>query len=556
MLGTNVGSVHKQRQGTGYATILQSDNLALKDFLLQDDRDKAAKAAAGAAKAKAAQDAMKGLTDFNPERWLKHDKAIQSRMDEWVSKGAQIIAAGGNPNNGMDAASIEWRRNKAEIEAASKASMQMKDMYTATRGKIDGSENDKYDPESLMQMQQYFDLPIDRVVKEGILPPPLLQAKPSLNLQKTWTSLSKDLYDAKKDKPITDTEKWDFVRASMANDPGVSEAAVSYLHNLPKAERDRYAEMEKKTGRSQIELVNYDFMTRYEPGKEPFDLNTYIQKGVDSIDVPYAEYATPDKFGKYVKKDELKKSATEKAQLMLSDPQAMIEYQKILPMGTEVVTKQLPTYPGAPSPEFRAKINETEGTYRARAVADLAKRMMDMKAKDTRSGITDKGEGEKKQQVSAEEWLRDVKSGDKQKQTRATSFLFESKGVMGNMNVDKAEVLETKDMPWHPAANDPSMIGKKWLRIDLKGAPTLKDVKDELTVNGFKVEDINYESQGTNSVITIPVDDQNENALLRMHDKAYKTGERAYDPTPQTWSADNILKGAAAPAPNKVKSQF
>lgn len=534
MLGSNMGSVHKQRQGTGYATVLQSDNLALKDFLLQDDREQAAKAAAGAAKAKAAQDAMKGLTEFNPERWLKHDKEIQGMMDEWVSKGAQIIAAGGNPNNGMDPASIEWRRNKAKIENYSKASMQMQEMHKAVTGKINGSEADKYDPEYLSMQKDYFDMDIKKVADEGILPPPLLQAKPSLNLQKTWTSLSKDLYDAKKDKPITDTEKWDFVRASMANDPGVSEAAASYLHNLPKAERDRYAEMEKKTGRSQIELVNYDFMTRYEPGKEPFDLNTYIQKGVDSIDVPYAEYTTPDKFGKYVKKDEFKKSATEKAQLMLTDPQATIEYQKMLPMN-----------PG-----------ETEGVYRARAVADLSKRMMDMKAKDTRSGITDKGEGEKKQQVSAEEWLRDVKSGDKQKQTRATSFLFESKGVMGNMNVDKAEVLETKDMPWHPAANDPGMIGKKWLRIDLKGAPTLKDVKDELIVNGFKVEDINYESQGTNSVITIPVDDQNENALLRMHDKAYKTGERAYDPTPQTWSADNILKGAAAPAPNKVKSQF
>jgi hypothetical protein len=534
MLGSNIGSVHKQRQGTGYATILQSDNLALKDFLLQDDREQAAKAAAGAAKAKAAQDAMKGLTDFNPERWLKHDKAIQSRMDEWVSKGAQIISAGGNPNNGMDPASIEWRRNKAEIEAASKASMQMKDMYTATRGKIDGSENDKYDPESLMQMQQYFDLPIDRVVKEGILPPPLLQAKPSLNLQKTWTSLSKDLYDAKKDKPITDTEKWDFVRASMANDPGVSEAAASYLHNLPKAERDRYAEMEKKTGRSQIELVNYDFMTRYEPGKEPFDLNTYIQKGVDAIDVPYAEYTTPDKFGKYVKKDEFKKSATEKAQLMLTDPQATVEYQKILPMN-----------PG-----------ETEGVYRARAVADLSKRMMDMKAKDTRSGITDKGEGAKKQQVSAEEWLRDIKSGDKDKQARSANFLFESKGVLGNMNITQAEVLDDFATQTLNAADDAPMAGTKYLRLTLEGAPSLQKIEEQVVEAGYSKKDIKFETMGTNSTLILPVNDNTENALLRLHDKAYKTGERAYDPTPQTWSADTILKGAAAPAPNKVKSQF
>lgn len=553
MLGTNVGSVHKQRQGTGYATILQSDNLALKDFLLQDDREQAAKAAALSAKQKAHADAMKSLTDFNPERWLKHDKEIQTRMDDWVSQGAKIIANGGNPSNGMDPGSVEWRRKRAEIEALSKASMQMKDMFTATRGKIDGSEADKYDPDAIVQMKDYFDMPIGDIVKSGVLPPPLLQAKPSLNLQKTWTSLSKDLYDAKKDKPITDAEKWDFVRASMANDPEINEAAVSYLYNLPADERQRYADLEKKTGRSQIELVNYDFMTRYEPGKEPFDLNKFIQQGVDSIDVPYGEYKTPDKFGKYVKKDDFKKIATQKAQVMLADPAFLNEYQKILKMGTEVVDRQLPILPGVPAPTFRAKINETEGTYRARAVVDLANRMMDMKAKSTASGITDKGEGEKKQAVSADQWLRDIKSGDKDRQARSANFLFEAKGILGNMNISQAEVLDEFATSTVRAASDAPMAGTKYLRLTLEGPQNRQKIEEQVMEAGYSKKDIQFETMGAQTSLLLPINDNTENALLRLHDKAYKTGDRGYDPTPLQWSADNILKNQGAPT---VKSKF
>lgn len=524
MLGTNIGSVHKQRQGTGYATVLQSENFALKDYLLQDDREQAAKAAAAAAKQKAHADAMKALTDFNPERWLKHDKEIQTRMDDWVSQGAQIIANGGNPSNGMDPGSVEWRRKKAEIEALSKASMQMKDMFTATRGKIDGSEADKYDPDAIVQMKDYFDMPIGNIVKGGILPPPLLQAKPSLNLQKTWTGLSKDLYDAKKDKPITDAEKWDFVRASMANNPEINEAAISYLHNLPAAERQRYADLEKKTGKSQIELINYDFMTRYEPGKEAFDLNKFIQQGVDAIDVPYGEYRTPDKFGKYVKKDDFKKSATQKAQLMLTDPQGLNEYQKILPIN-----------PG-----------ETEGAYRARAVPDLAKRMMDMKAKNTESGVTDKGQGEKEMMVSAEKWLKHIKSADKTLNARAGNYLFETKGVLGNMNITNAEVTDQYSDEMLP-------LGKN-LVLTLEGAPSLQKVEEQVMEAGYSKKDIRFETIGTETKLILPVKDETDNALLRLHDKAFKTGNRGYDAAPDNWSADAILKqGAPATAP---KSKF
>lgn len=523
MLGSNAGTVHHQRQGTGKATILQSDNLAVKEFLRQDDIAKAQKAANDAARAKAKQDAMKSLTDFNPERWLKHDVAIQGMMDEWVSAGSQIIAAGGNPSNGMDQSSIEWRRKRATIEAASKASMQMKDMFTATRGKIDGSEEDKYDPESIIQMQQYFDLPIDRVIKEGILPPPLLQAKPGLNLQKTWAGLSKDLYDRNKDKPLDEAGKWDFVRASMAADPEVTDAAQSYLHNLPQSEQAKYADRAKKTGRSTTELVNYDFMTRYEPGREPFDLNSFIQKGVESIDVPYVGWETPSRFGKSVDEKQLNTIALERARVMLTSAEALYEYPKLLPMNE----------------------GETEGVYRARAVKDLAERMRKTKATSTQSGITEAGQGEKDITESSMRWLRDIKSTDGSLNNEAAGYLFDTPGVGGDMNVEFAQVQE-------PDANNPA---SRYLVLTLKGNPTLKEVKEKiLQKNGIPTENVQYQTVGTKGHIVIPITNDTENALLRMHDKAFRSARRPYGGPMTRWSADQIINNpGASPVPNKIR---
>lgn len=532
MLGSSAGTVHKQRQGTGKATILQSDNLALKDFLMQDAADKKAKGEVAAAKQKAVGDAMKAITDFNPERWLRHEQEIKDRMNQWVSTGSQLLQQGVNPNSSLDERSTAWRKQKAEIEAMAKASMQMKDMFTATRAKIDGSEPDKYDSDTLINMKSYFETPLEKIVTEGILPPPMLQRKPGLNLQKTWAGLTNDLYDRNGKKPLDESGKWDFVRASMANDPEMNESTMSYFSNLPAVEQQRYQDRAKTTGRSVNELVNYDFMERYSPAKEPFNLDAWIQKGVDAIDVPYAEYSDPNKFSKFVDSKEFKRIADQKAQTLLVDPDGLYEYQKLFPM----------------------KSGESEGDYRARAVADLSKRMRDMKATSTKSGLTDKGGEGKDIAVSAEKWLSHVKSGDPSLTSRAANYLFESKGVLGNMNVANSEVLETRQMPWHPAANDPSKIGMKWLRLSLEGAPSLKQVKERLMENGIMSDEVTYQSEGTTAEITIPITDDTENALLRMHDKAFKTGSRAYDAEPLQWSAD--LKAQGTPVQQKPKSRF
>ena len=521
MVGSSQGSVHRQRQGTGLATILSGD-LAVKDFLAQDDLEAKTRMSGLAARQKAAQDAADNIAKFNPERWLRHEREIKDGMNAWVDQGAKLMRQGKNPWSSTDDESVAWRKQQATLDAKAKASMQMKEMFEATRSKIDGSEPTKYDPASLQAMRDYFETPLDQIISGAVLPPALLQARPSMDLQKTWAGLAKDLYDRNGDKPLDEAGKWDFVTASIGNDPQLLEAAGSYMANLPAGEQERYKQRSQQTGKSIMELVNRDFLDRYSPGKEPFDLNKYIQQGADSIDVPYSSWRNPETFGKSVDKKELAGIARTKAQTMLTNPDALIGYQSLLPM----------------------KDGETEGEYRARAVPDLAKRLQNMKATSTESGLTDKGGEGRDIQVSGEMWLRHIKSADTSLNERASRFLFDTKGLIGNINVESAKVDPTMIYDDQLKKAAPSLI------IYIQGNPSLKEVEKAITENtDFKKDQIRFETVGTSSVVRIPITDDTENALLRMHDKAFKTGNRKYDPTPLDWSADDILKtGKPAPA--------
>lgn len=517
MVGTNVGSVHKQRQGTGLATVLKGD-MAVEDFIRLDNAGDNARQAAAQARRAAADAAMKDIKDFNPERWLRHDREIKDGLNQWIDEGARLLQSGVNPSASLDPKSVEWRKRKAMLEQTAKSSMQMKDMFEKTRAKLDGSEPDKYDQATILKMKEYFETPLDKITKEGILPPPMIQAKPGLNLQKTWAGLTKDLYDRNGSKPLDEAGKWDFVTASMSNDPEVIEATESYLFNLPQAEQDRYKQRAQQTGKSVMELVNYDFLERYSPGKEPFDLNKYIQTGADSIDVPYAEWRTPFKSGLAPDKKELGKIAATKAQTMLVNPEALYGYQSLLPMND----------------------GESEGDYRARATADLTKRLQDLKATKTASGVTAEGQGEADIAASGEKWLQHLKSGSRDLEERASNFLFDARGVLGNMNVTAAAV--DPELKY----DDQAKKALPTLVMTVEGAPSLKEVKEGLRTNmGLPAETVDgaeYETVGTKTTIRIPISDNTENALLRIHDKAYKTGGRPYDPDPLQWSADELLK--------------
>lgn len=503
MVGTNQGNVHRQRQGTGLATTLGPRSRAVEDFIRLDDAALAARKQAEQARAAKQQDARKKMLDFNPERWFKHEVDIRKMQEDWVNNGANIMNAGTDPFSSTSPEAMQWRKRKDQIEAYAEASTQIKELHKQVQQKINGSEADKYDPETIAQFQEYFEKPIEEIVEKGILPPSLLQRKPSANLQKSWVGLVSDLQSRKgPDAALSDAERWDFIQASMSANPDLNEAAESYIANLPVSAQQEYKDRSQREGRSVIELVHHDFMKRYERGRDPFDLDKFIQGGADSIDIPYSQFTTPDKFGTYVDKKEFGRIAKQRATVMLtSSPEGLYEYQKLLPM----------------------KNGESEGDYRIRAINDLAKRMQELKATKSVSGLTDKGQGARDQVESSERWLKDIKSGDMSIAKEAAGYLFQTKDIFG-LTVDKTEIIDNPvvaEVDGNVVTNPLVQSGRS-LVLTLKGRPDLKEVTKKIFGDEGISEDVQYTPVGANSQLVVPITSETENRLLRLHDKAFK----------------------------------
>lgn len=504
-VGTDIGYTHKQRQGTGLATILPDDHFAARSYI-------AGQAARGEQlrQAAAAQDeARRKMLEFNPDRWFKHEMQIRGKMNEWVDKGSALLAKNINPSTGLDEESRQWRNEKARIEALANQSQQMQKMFEATRGKIDGSEADKYDPEAIGNMYNYFNADLEKVVDGGILPPPLLQRKPGLNLQTEWVGRMKDLGDRTGKGELKEGERWEFIRESVGARPELTESASSYLMNLPQAAQDEYRNRSEQSGKSPLELVHYDFLTRYEKKPEPIDLNKYIQSGADSIDVPYASWQNPDKFGTAVDSKEMKRIADNKATLMLANnPEALYAYRSLLPM----------------------KDNESEGVYRARAIGDLSKRLNQLKATQTKSGITAQGQDKKDIQESGQRWLQDMRSGDSDRHMEAAGYLFQTPGIMGGYNVETALVQDMGDKG-------------RYLVLTLAGDPQLKEVKEKMVDEmGRPTEFSKFMTENTEGNLVVPLNNESENALLKLHDRSFNTTKNAYRGKISTWRADDLIK--------------
>lgn len=505
MVGTSAGSVHKQRQGTGLATVL-GPSISAKDFAYLDNQEQAGLAAAKKAKAETLAAAKQKILEFNPERWLKHELEVRDMQTKWVDQGAKLLNSGTNPYNGTDEASIRWRNERDRIEAYANASTQMKDMFKALRSKIDGSDPDKYDPETIKAINDYFDMPVKDVVEKGILPPELMQKKPTANLQKSWVGLVTDLQTRTGQGEFSDKERFDFITQSTANSEDLNEAAQSYFANLPKAVQDDYKARSQSTGRAITDLVHYDFMKRYEKN-QPFDLNKFIQQGADSVDVPYSEVRTPSGFGKYVDTKELTKIANTKAMVMLTDPTALQEYESLLPR----------------------EENENDGAYRTRAIGDLTKRIKDLKSTSTLVGKTEKGEGDAQLNASGELWLQHIKSEDPEKYKEAAGYLFQTPGVLG-LNVSESIVLD------NPLTTEPRV-----LLLKLKGKPSLEKVKEAISESMGAGTNFTYSSVNPWGEVRVPITNQTENALLKMHDKAFKEAKIPYKGSRQEWNVDGII---------------
>lgn len=494
-VGGQSGYVHNQRQGTGLATVLPTGTNS-EEFALYARGAAAAKDAAQKARKAEADAARDALTKFNPDRWFKHEAIIQPMMNDWVDKGAQMMAKGQNPWRDVTPEAQAWRKQQLEIEGIANTSKQMKEIADKVRADVNGSDPNAYDLASIQQQADYFDMDPRDVAKNGILPPPLIKARPMMDLQDFYSKTMAEVNGRRGDVALNDADRWAIVDESMMNPTNqqtLMPSLQSALAIMPPKERADLKARAQALGKSEIEVLGYDQVKLHEKAREPFNLQKWVDAGVADLKVPYNEYQGTKAASKKVDEKEFEKIALEKAAVMFTDPQALNDYEKLLP--------------------WPAGMNETD--YKAIAIPDLAKRMRGMVATQNEYKILPSAAGDEDKKNSGLDWLKDVKSSDPAKFNEAAGFLLTANAIVPGMTVTKAEVR----------ANP---TGTPDLVIWTQGKENLMKVKEEFMNNGVPEDRINIEQRGTEDVISIFITPDTENALLRMHDRAYDEMKTPY----------------------------
>jgi hypothetical protein len=537
-VGGQAGYVHNQRQGTGLATVLPTGTNS-EEFGIYTRKAMADKEAALKAKKAEADAAREALTKFNPDRWFKHETIIQPMMNDWIDKGAQMMAKGQNPWRDVTPEAQAWRKQQLEIEGIANTSKQMKEMADKVRADVNGSDPGAYDLASLQAQAKYSDMDPRDVAKNGILPPPLIKARPMMDLQDFYGKTMAEVNQRRGDVPLNDADRWAIVDESMRNPTNkqtLMPSLQSALLIMPPKDRDALKARADALGKSEIEVLGYDQVKLHEKARKPFDLQEWIDSGVKEISVPYNDITGTKTSTKYVDNKEFDKIALEKAKIMFTDPRALQGYEDLLPRPVglnQSDVKRITDYGmflpdaqlGPNVTDYRAlkdyekllprpeSMNDTD--YKALAISDLAKRMRNMKATEYKRSILPSAAGDEDKKTSGMQWLENIKSDKPELFNEATGYLLTAGAIVPGMKVDNAEVRATPD-------------GIRDLVIWTKGKENLMKVKEEFMNEGVPDDRINIEQKGTSDILTIRITPDTENALLRMHDRAYDEMKTAY----------------------------
>lgn len=529
-VGSQAGMVHDPlHQGVGLATVLDGNRAVDTaerigaEYRAIGRQEKAKKEAELAG-------AYDTMLKMNPERWMKHEAVILPQMNEWVDQGAAMMQKGVNPWKSVSPEAIAFRKKAMDIQSLANTSKQMQDTWEKNRAKLASSEPGKYDDTVIKANADFFNQDPRAVRDSGAIPPPLMQKKPFLNLQDTISKGMGDINSKLNGQPIPPGDRWKISREFLTN-PAIAddlnESAASALAQMTPADANSVQKRARDLGKSPQEVIVFDFVNRYADKQKPFSFQEWIDEGVKQVGVPYKEWRGADSFSKKVDPAEFNRIAKERAAVMLTDPEALREYENELPR----------------DPSWN------DGDYKLRATNHLASKLKNLVATQEEAGVTQQGQGKKDLEVSRKKWLENMESLDTDKNKEAMGYLMSAPGILPGMTVQNAAIYE--DEP-----------GKRELKLYVAGNLEYKDVKRTMEQAGIPVEENQLESRQTNTIITVPITTQTENALMRLHDHAYEDTKLPYggtynEPKPNLKSLINPGKTPETPpAPSAKKNRF
>jgi len=521
-VGTQVGDVHQQRQGTGKATVLQDTEQA-DDYFLKYMGARAAADEAKAAKKEAERAAALGkIMSFQPDYFAGHHQEIAEQTRIMQEAGLAAMNAGvADPAVGSDAASQAYQRELTKLNQMSTISKQFKDAYTKFKQDVDGKAMDYFDTDSLAAGDQYFRTKIADVMADPskIQSPPLKQAKVYASLIEGTNAIAAAYNTATADGvPLDEKRAKDIVRETMvdpAKGPGMIESAQRSYEAMPAAMQEEIKLSAQGMGITVPEAVMLRFSKQKFESQAPYNPGEEAIKLSGKLDLSTSGYTGAETFSEGVNAEKSLQSATALAKAALfAHPDALTSQ-----------AERLGVKQGALS--YEEFVDKT-----ARA---FAKDIYAMKAKDTKSGILSGSGKNPEKEKRADDWLQTLFGPDNTKAQQAADVLRGIDFGQG-LTLDRAYVIDDKGL-----LN--GKIVRFALKGDIKAKLSKKEIADVFGAPESAVKEgptVNLESGQVEQEFTIPLTPRNSQFLRTFYDDAEKSK--------RSWQGADALPTYAPPA--------
>jgi len=500
VVGTDIGVVHKQKQGTGLATELTDST---SDDYLMKYADSIAAGRAQAAQAKKAEmdAAATKLKEINPDFFFKHKEEITTAAQSLRELGVQLLKQGKNPYS--DDAFI---KAQGELSAASKYSVQDMDAWKAFQKDTQGIESGVYDPDSVKAMVEYFDKPLKEKMATQMSPPTLVKANAMADLTPVLSALASNPSSLNDDGTYNPDAPANFEYASvvLSGDKGkeVLESVTKMITERGQAYATALQQRAQQNGASAPAQFMAEMASNYAKGVKPPTYDEIVKDLLSRFNVSTYSTSGPSGGRSGIDKKTSMATAMELAKVKLASSPKNLE---VTAAGLGI-TKA----PGMTDADFRSVVE-----------SKLAATVYTLAPKDRKNFYTQAGVDKKEAQQSGALWLSHLKSGDFSLANEAAGYLKQMK--LGNgLIISNAQVDGRGDLiinltppsrfedPFNGVLNDDAL--RKLSRV----LPNI-----DATRSAYNAKTMMYE-------IVLPKESANTNELMNLHSGSMSQNKRPY----------------------------
>ncbi len=565
MVGTQLGSVYSGQQGNQLATVIRPNNnlSTYEAFLAKDKKKREADAA----------NFSKGALEVKPEEvWHFYSADLGKTWENWFNKGAELMP-GGDPWKRSDKAAIDWQIEGSRIKAANANVKQAKALWDKAMGDIN-TRGDEYTDEYKDQVRDFaVNNPLDKIMSGQFNFPQAEFKNPSTIHQDFLVSgLANIEKAAGKDAVPTDADFNNYT-VSYFSTPEAEKnviAAKQMFGKLSPADQNAYISKAENTpgfkGEGWMAYMNDQLQGRY---KKP-ELDIAAEAIKRAADAPLSERASSI--------EDLSQVTTSSSRTYLSNkayPQeqaASFFTKNSWAVSEPKYAEQLGVDTNLPLEERRKKM-----------IAAMAKQIEKNIETKTEFSVSRAGGNvsDKERIGNYDVWRRNLTSTDRGTSTEAANWLVQGLGF------SKAQVssafVSTNDYDINEGAKrayDQYRVGKpvsadkfKVLQIVFKNPAEMEAAKEKMykeldeaqipAADKQKYSDLMdyYRKEGSyGSVLKVPIVQENEQILKRIHGQTVKETKDLYTPIGNKYNSGNAIQQKNAeyfnPKPNTNVTGF